>query len=148
MKTQLLKSMLFVVFMFFKLGCSGTPVSTDSKNPPPQDQVTRGAPGIGLIMNLVNLATGNLVKSKTQTNININFGMQCISDRFSLELKSAGKRIYYKEFSLAQQNKIQVDVNSGPYQLILKKVTDPSYVIKTELHVTAENSEYSISACK
>jgi hypothetical protein len=145
MKKKSLKFLLLFGSIFIYLGCVGPVVTTDAKNPPPQDQVTQGAPGIGLMMNLVNLATGNLVKSKT--NININFSMRCISDRFSLELRLKEKRVYYEELMLSRQNQIQVNVPEGQYQLILKKMTAPYDEVKTELRVTPQNSEYSITAC-
>jgi hypothetical protein len=145
MKTNSLKAFLFSGLLLIQFGCVGPALSTDAKNPPPQDLVTQGASGIGLMMNLVNLATGHLIKSKT--NININFSMGCLADRFSLELQSKGKRVHYQEFLLAQQSKIEIKVPEGQYQLILKKMTAPSYDVKTDLRVTAENSEYSITAC-
>lgn len=145
MTTKSIQTFLVFILTFINLGCSGPALSTDAKNPPPQDQVAQGASSMGLMMNLVNLATGNLVKSKT--NININFSMRCISDRFSLELQSKGKRVHYQEFSLAQQSRIQINVSEGHYQLLLKKMTAPYDVVKTDLHVKAENSEYSITAC-
>ncbi len=145
MKTKSLKFLLPFGFIFIYLGCVGPALSTDAKNPPPQDQVTQGASSIGLMMNLVNLATGHLVKSKTY--IHIIFGMLCISVRFSLELRLKDKRIYYEELVLARQNQIQVNVPEGQYQLTLKKMTAPYDVVNTELLVTSQNSEYSITAC-
>ncbi len=145
MKTKSLKFLLLSGCLFIYLGCVGPALSTDAKNPPPQDQVTQGASSIGLMMNLVNLATGHLVKSKT--NIHINFGMRCISDRFSLELRLKEKQVYYEELVLARQSQIQVNVPEGQYQLILKKMTAPYDEVKTELRVTPQNSEYSITAC-
>lgn len=145
MKNKNITAILVCSFLLALSGCVGPAISTDAKNPPPQDQSTQGAPGIGLMMNLVNLATGNLVKSKT--NINIKYGIRCISDRFSLELQEKNRRVFYQEFQLAQQSKIQINVSEGQYQLILKKITDPYYLVRTDLRITAQNSEYSVTAC-
>ena len=51
---------LFCGFIFFNVSCVGPAVSTDAKNPPYQDQVSKGASSMGLMMNLINLATGHL----------------------------------------------------------------------------------------
>lgn len=144
------KHFLFLISIFaIMVSCTATPPALDSKNPPPLDTVTAGAASLGLMMNVANLATGNMIQSRFI--VNVNYGISCVGQKFSIELvkQDTNKVIFYQDTNSSEQIIKNYTIPTGHYKLSLYKADKKSLIDHVEINLKENDKAmtFHLKAC-